>query len=842
MSLPRRPLQAIAAALAFVVIAFSPPLAEAARPPGAGIAAVWGGLNQNNYSCVRVRQANLRWADIAPKSAASAPNFQSYDWSALDFALSEAASRGQFVHLNVNPGPPLWVFDTVAQVGFSRGERAPQYWDPAYLAHYKTLITALANKVKSLPPAQRALIICVRVQHNAFDAETSAWTRFDLEEIGSDVQTQMPIVNGGRSGRVGDRSKWILGTGTPFGPDLADIKAGTATYEQDYLQQIIEHYYMEFTTGVLAPPNAISTAIRELSLSNANGYGSLDAAYVNNRFVSFPFTMSLDTGCEARTADGSTLWRFRLEHIKNRARQPGTPGTARALWEDWHQTDFISTGANAPVDGNVEREFYWRQLAKLDANASYSACYGSDLTKWSTGAFPGFTRGVEFFNFYAGLANEPENSPGAWIAFMTAPADPSGSARTKLGFFLDHLNPPASDATNVGPAPNPSTNFYGKQARQFGAAGTADFALASAFAAQLARGGATIKVTWFSAGPAAWTLRARNRATGQLEPVGSSDAATGAWQTTTFANVALAPTGGGTAAAPDLTIQNTAGNAFFHMVEILAPTVAPADTARLVNLSVRGPAGAGADSLIVGFTVAGAGTKLLLLRSVGPGLAPFGVTGTLADPQLRLFNGAGTQINQNDDWGGGPALTAASSAVGAFALAPTSKDAALSVALPTAGYSAQTTGPGATTGTVLVEAYDADPGIPFTRLSNLSARNRVGTGSEILIAGFVVSGPGSKNLLIRAVGPTLSSFGVAGTLSDPRLQLFAGSTLLAENDNWGGTAALAAAFAQTGAFALPAASRDAALIVSVPAGSYSAQVSGINATTGVALVEIYELP
>lgn len=831
-----------AVAVAFAATLLLHPCLLSARPPGAGITAVWGGINQNNFSCVRVRQANLRWDDVAPAAAALAGDYTRYDWSALDFALSEAANRGQFVHVNLNPGPPRWVFDTVAQVGFSRGERAPQFWDPAYLAHYKTAITALANKIKALPAASRALIVCVRVQHNAFDAETSAWIRFDPEEIGPDVQTQMPIVSGGRSGRIGDRSKWILGTGTPFAPDLADAKSPDLTYEQDYLQQVIEHYYAEFTSGVLAPPNGIHTALRELSLSNANGYGSLDAAYVNGRFVNFPFTMSLDTGAQARVVDGPALWRFRLEHIRNRARAPGSPGTARAMWEDWHQTDFVSTGANAPADGNIEREFYWRQLAKLEANASYSACYGSDLTKWSTGNFPGITRGVEFFNTYAGLANEPSAAPGAWIAFMSAPADASGPARTKLGFFLDHLNPPATDTRNVGPPPNPAANFYGKQARQFGVGGTAQLALAPAFAAQLARGGYTIKVTWFSAGAAAWSLRVRNSATGQLDVVGTSDTPSGVWQTTTFNNVTVAPAGGGAVAAPDFTIQNTAGNAFFHMVEILVPPAAATDTARLVNLSVRGPAGAGADSLIVGFTLAGAGSKPLLVRSVGPTLVQFGVAGALADPQLRLFSAGGTQINQNDDWGGGAALAATFAAVGAFPLPPASKDAALSVALPAAGYSAQTTGAGTTTGTVLIEAYDADPATTAVRLTNLSARNRVGTGGEILIAGFVVSGSGTRNLLIRAVGPSLAQFGVAGTLADPRLQLFSGSTLLTENDNWGGAPALAAAFTQAGAFPLTAATRDSALVVSVPAGSYSAQVSGVGSTTGVALVEIYELP
>jgi formylglycine-generating enzyme required for sulfatase activity len=139
-----------------------------------------------------------------------------------------------------------------------------------------------------------------------------------------------------------------------------------------------------------------------------------------------------------------------------------------------------------------------------------------------------------------------------------------------------------------------------------------------------------------------------------------------------------------------------------------------------------------------------------------------------------------------------------------------------------------------------------DGGLTFDPLSprfiNLSARNFVGTGSNILIAGFAVVGTGSKQLLIRAVGPTLTALGVAEVLQDPQLAIYGSNgALLASNDNW--EAATANFFSQAGAFPLQAGSRDAAVIVTLPAGSsYTAQVSGVNALTGEALVEIYELP
>jgi len=141
-------------------------------------------------------------------------------------------------------------------------------------------------------------------------------------------------------------------------------------------------------------------------------------------------------------------------------------------------------------------------------------------------------------------------------------------------------------------------------------------------------------------------------------------------------------------------------------------------------------------------------------------------------------------------------------------------------------------------GVVLVELYDAGAG-NSPRLANVSARNHVGTGGDLLIAGFVVDGVGPKSVLIRAVGPTLAAFGVQGTLADPKLQIFQGERLVAENDDW--SPSLATAFGRVGAFSLVAGSLDAALTLTLQPGAYTAQITGVNGGTGEALVEIYEL-
>jgi hypothetical protein len=289
-----------------------------------------------------------------------------------------------------------------------------------------------------------------------------------------------------------------------------------------------------------------------------------------------------------------------------------------------------------------------------------------------------------------------------------------------------------------------------------------------------------------------------------------------------------------------VTVANAAG-AVTSSITTLAMS-----TSRFTNVSVRSAAGTGDSTLIVGFALLGDGSKRILLRGIGPGLTQFGVTGALADPQLRVFNSAGVQMVMNDDWGGGVSLSGVFAEVGAFPLTASLKDAALFLPLTSSwlGYTAQVTSD-AGTGTALVEAYDADPAGLFTaRFTNLSARTRVGTGDNILIVGFVIAGNLPMNVLIRAVGPGLEQFGVGGVLADPQLSVVkAGSSAaLAVNDNWGGTPALAAAFTATGAFPLPLASKDAALLVTLQPGAYTAQVSGIGGTTGVALVEVYEAP
>lgn len=274
--------------------------------------------------------------------------------------------------------------------------------------------------------------------------------------------------------------------------------------------------------------------------------------------------------------------------------------------------------------------------------------------------------------------------------------------------------------------------------------------------------------------------------------------------------------------------------AFSVALAALVGTAAAIDkeSSSLSSLSVRTSLDA-EQTLIVGGVVRG-GSKNVLVRAGGPALVQFGLLG-MADPKLDLYTTGSTPAASNHDWVS--SLSTVFTSVGAFGFDAGSKDAALTQTID-GSFTALVSG--ATAGTVLVEAYDV-PGGSVPRLIAVSARNFVGTGANILIAGFSLAGTGKKQVLIRAVGPGLSQFNLTGVLADPLLRVFAANnTLVTSNDTWSST--LSSTFNQVGAFALPAGSKDAALLATLTAGtSYTAQVSGSDGGTGEALIEVYEV-
>lgn len=271
---------------------------------------------------------------------------------------------------------------------------------------------------------------------------------------------------------------------------------------------------------------------------------------------------------------------------------------------------------------------------------------------------------------------------------------------------------------------------------------------------------------------------------------------------------------------------------------------------RLINLSVRAAVGSGDRTPIMGFVVGGSaanGSRSLLLRGVGPLLQQFGVTGVASDPAMVVYHG-NVVMATNDNWSGDAQVADIGASVGAMPFDDVdSKDAALVRSFAPGAYTVHITGSGS--GVALAELFDAtrdgDSAIATPKLINASSRGYVGAGEEILIVGFVIGGTSPVTVMIRAVGPGLAAHGVSGTLENPVLTLFSGSTPLQSNDDWGmaaNAAQIAAAASKVGAFALPEGSHDAVILGSLAPGVYTAHVSGVGGTTGVALAEIYEVP
>ena len=143
--------------------------------------------------------------------------------------------------------------------------------------------------------------------------------------------------------------------------------------------------------------------------------------------------------------------------------------------------------------------------------------------------------------------------------------------------------------------------------------------------------------------------------------------------------------------------------------------------------------------------------------------------------------------------------------------------------------------------TVLAEVFDLEP--DNGRLTNLSTRGRVAAGNN-LVSGFVVAGDRPKQYLIRAAGPRLTDLGVTEAAADPQLEINSTSgASLATNDDWSSSdSLLSSAVLRTGAFAFNAGSKDAALVVTLSPGAYTATVRSPSTVAGIVLLEIYEIP
>ena len=266
--------------------------------------------------------------------------------------------------------------------------------------------------------------------------------------------------------------------------------------------------------------------------------------------------------------------------------------------------------------------------------------------------------------------------------------------------------------------------------------------------------------------------------------------------------------------------------------QVFRVTALPAEA---LNISGRARVETGQGVVISGFIVTGTTPKRVGVRALGPSLANFGVSGPLADPILQLNRGDGSLVMVNDNW-----KNTQQAQITEAGLAPSNdREAALIATLPAGNYTAIVSGKNGGTGVTLAEVYDLDQAAD-SRLANISTRAPIGTGSNVLIGGFITGSKiGATRVAIRALGPSLQQFGIANPLPDPRLELHdANGALLASNDNWQSDAGQAALISSYGL--APPNNLESAIAISLAPGRYTAIATGKNNQTGIGLIEIYD--
>jgi N-acetylneuraminic acid mutarotase len=279
----------------------------------------------------------------------------------------------------------------------------------------------------------------------------------------------------------------------------------------------------------------------------------------------------------------------------------------------------------------------------------------------------------------------------------------------------------------------------------------------------------------------------------------------------------------------------------------------PAVLSQFGNISTRAFVQTGENVMIGGFIVQGSQTKRVIIRAIGPELAQHGVPNPLLNPTLELHDGRGALIASNDDWhrtiiGGIITGDQWVDIINSGHAPSDGRESAIIADLPPGNYTAIVRGVNNITGVALVEAYDLSPETNSI-LGNISTRSFVETGDNVMIGGFIIEGSHPQRVIIRAIGPELSAppFNIPNALADPALELHNGSgTLLASNDNWmttilGGIITSDQVQDIRDSGHAPTDPRESAIIATLPPGNYTAIVRGVNASTGVGLVEVYDL-
>ena len=278
-------------------------------------------------------------------------------------------------------------------------------------------------------------------------------------------------------------------------------------------------------------------------------------------------------------------------------------------------------------------------------------------------------------------------------------------------------------------------------------------------------------------------------------------------------------------------------------------TLSVSSLSTLGNISTRAFVQTGDNVMIGGFIVQGTEPKRVIIRAIGPELTQHGVPSPLANPTLELYDGTGVLIASNDNWLhtiiGGIITSDQVRDIRRSGYAPgDTRESAIIADLPAGNYTAIVRGVNNSTGVALVDVYDLSADTNSI-LGNISTRSFVQTGDNVMIGGFIVQGAQPKRVIVRAIGPELTQYGVPNAMVNPTLELHDRTgALIASNDNWlstiiGGIITTNQVAEIRASGHAPSDGRESAIIANLPPGNYTAMVRGVNDTTGVALVEVY---